>query len=224
MPKKVVAKRIVDFIMTLLLLFLMGYQFWGQLAHEWAGAIMFICFILHHILNKNWYISLTKGRYISIRVIWIILNILLFVAMLGLMISGIMLSRHVFAFLSIKSGMSFTRKLHMLSAYWGFLLMALHIGFHWVMLWNPIKVKIKNNRLLFILKTAGWAFAVYGIYVFVKRNLIQYLFLKTEFAFMDFSESKVLFYLDYLSMIALFILAATLIKKVFGNKYQRCTR
>ena len=218
MPKKVVAKRIVDFIMTLLLLFLMGYQFWGQLAHEWAGAIMFVCFILHHILNKNWYTSLRKGRYTSIRVIWIILNILLFVAMLGLMISGIMLSRHVFAFLSIKSGMSFARRLHMVSAYWGFLLMALHIGFHWVMLWNPIKVKIKNNGLLFLLKTAGWVFAVYGIYVFIKRNLIQYLLLKTEFVFMDFSESKISFYIDYLSMIAMLILAATLIKKVFGNR------
>lgn len=218
MPKKVVVKRIVDFIMTFLLLFLMGYQFWGQLAHEWAGVIMFVCFILHHILNRNWYTSLKKGKCTSTRVIWIILNILLFAAMIGLMISGIMLSRHAFAFLSIKGSMSFVRRLHMVSAYWGFLLMALHIGFHWVMLWNPIKAKIKNSRLLFLLKTAGWVFAVYGIYVFVKRNLIQYLFLKTEFVFMDFSESKVLFYLDYLSMIAMFILAATLIKKVFGSR------
>lgn len=218
MPKKVVVKRIVDFIMTFLLLFLMGYQFWGQLAHEWAGVIMFVCFILHHILNRNWYTSLKKGKCTSTRVIWIILNILLFAAMIGLMISGIMLSRHAFAFLSIKGSMSFARRLHMVSAYWGFLLMALHIGFHWVMLWNPIKAKIKNSRLLFLLKTAGWVFAVYGIYVFVKRNLIQYLFLKTEFVFMDFSESKVLFYLDYLSMIAMFILAATLIKKVFGSR------
>lgn len=218
MPKKVVIKRIVDFVMTFLLLFLMGYQFWGQLAHEWAGVIMFVCFILHHILNRNWYTSLKKGKCTSTRVIWIILNILLFAAMIGLMISGIKLSRHAFAFLSIKGSMSFARRLHMVSAYWGFLLMALHIGFHWVMLWNPIKAKIKNSRLLFLLKTAGWVFAVYGIYVFVKRNLIQYLFLKTEFVFMDFSESKVLFYLDYLSMIAMFILAATLIKKVFGSR------
>ena len=218
MPKKVVVKKNVDFVMTFLLLFLMGYQFWGQLAHEWAGVIMFVCFILHHILNRNWYTSLKKGKCTSTRVIWIILNILLFAAMIGLMISGIKLSRHAFAFLSIKGSMSFARRLHMVSAYWGFLLMALHIGFHWVMLWNPIKVKIKNNKLLFLLKTAGWIFAVYGIYVFVKRNLIQYLFLKTEFVFMDFSESKVLFYLDYLSMIAMFILVATLIKKVFGSR------
>ena len=46
-------KIAVDVLMTLLLLFLMGYQFWGDTAHEWAGAIMFILFIVHHILNRG---------------------------------------------------------------------------------------------------------------------------------------------------------------------------
>ena len=41
----------IDILMTLLLLFLMGYQFWGEAAHEWAGAGMFALFIVHHLLN-----------------------------------------------------------------------------------------------------------------------------------------------------------------------------
>ena len=28
----------VDLLMTLSLLFLMGYQLWGETAHEWAGT------------------------------------------------------------------------------------------------------------------------------------------------------------------------------------------
>ena len=58
MKPKAVFKIGIDVLMTLGLLFLMGYQFWGDVAHEWAGAVMFLLFILHHILNAGWYKSL----------------------------------------------------------------------------------------------------------------------------------------------------------------------
>lgn len=51
MKPKAKVKIAVDVLMTLGLLFLMGYQFWGDVAHEWAGAGMFVLFILHHALN-----------------------------------------------------------------------------------------------------------------------------------------------------------------------------
>lgn len=35
----------VDGLMTLALLFLMGYQLWGEAAHEWVGAGMFVLWI-----------------------------------------------------------------------------------------------------------------------------------------------------------------------------------
>lgn len=53
MKPKAVFKILVDVLMTLALLFLMGYQFWGDVAHEWVGAGMFLLFIVHHILNKG---------------------------------------------------------------------------------------------------------------------------------------------------------------------------
>lgn len=61
MKPKAAAKIAVDILMTLGLLFLMGYQFWGDVAHEWAGAGMFLLFVAHHILNGNWYKSLLHG-------------------------------------------------------------------------------------------------------------------------------------------------------------------
>ena len=53
MKPKAAVKIAVDILMTLALLFLMGYQFWEDEAHEWAGAGMLVLFILHHILNAN---------------------------------------------------------------------------------------------------------------------------------------------------------------------------
>ena len=46
MKPKAAAKLAVDILMTLGLLFLMGYQFWGDVAHEWAGQGCSFCLSL----------------------------------------------------------------------------------------------------------------------------------------------------------------------------------
>ena len=91
-------KIAVDALLILVLLFLMGYQLWGDVAHEWAGAGMFLLFLLHHGLNAPWHESLFRGRYTPIRAAVLVVDVLLFLAMLGLMASGVLLSNHVFAF------------------------------------------------------------------------------------------------------------------------------
>lgn len=68
MKPKQCAKILVDVLMTVGLLILMGYHFWGDTAHEWVGAGMFVLFILHHVLNWSWWKSLFKGRYTAPRV------------------------------------------------------------------------------------------------------------------------------------------------------------
>lgn len=55
MKTKVTIKWTLDILMTIALLFLMGYQFWGETAHEWIGTGMFALFIAHQICNLNWY-------------------------------------------------------------------------------------------------------------------------------------------------------------------------
>lgn len=124
---------------ALALLFLMGYPWWGDVAHEWAGAGMFALFIAHHILNAGWWRSLGKGRYTPARVLQLVIDLLVLLAMLGLMVSGVMLSNHVFAFLPISGGMSFARLLHMASVYWGFVLLSLHLGLHWNMILGMVR-------------------------------------------------------------------------------------
>ncbi len=113
MKPKARLKLGIDILMTFLLLFLMGYQFWGDEAHEWAGAGMFALFIVHHLLNGNWHRNLLRGKYNPTRILTLVIDILLFADMSGLMISALMLSNHVFAFLDISGGISFARLLHM---------------------------------------------------------------------------------------------------------------
>ena len=139
MKPKAKLKFGIDILMTLMLLFLMGYQFWGDVAHEWAGAGMLALFMIHHLLNVGWHKNVLRGKYNPSRILMLIINILLFADMLGLMISGILLSNHVFAFLGIHGSLSFARLLHMASAYWGFVLMSLHLGLHWGMILGMIR-------------------------------------------------------------------------------------
>ncbi len=138
---KAKVKRALDVLLTLGLLFQMGYQFYAEAAHEWAGAGMFALFIAHHALNAGWYKAVFRGRYTPYRVFQLAVNTLLLAAMLFLMVSGIMLSNHVFGFLGIGFGASFARLAHLAASHWGFVLMALHLGLHWGMITARLKLR-----------------------------------------------------------------------------------
>ena len=212
MKPKAVIKLAVDVLMTLALLFLMGYHFWGEILHEWVGAGMLLLFIAHHILNGHWHKALFKGKYNALRILTLCIDFLVLVSMLAQMYSGIVMSRYVFNFLPFSSGMSLARRLHILGAYWGFLLMSLHLGLHWNMILGMsrkaagIKSKAKSRSIIaFII---GLVIAGYGVWVFIGRDFPTYLFLKSEFVFLDYSEPKVLFYIDYLALMGLCIFIA----------------
>lgn len=195
-------KMAVDMLMTAALLFLMGYQFWGETAHEWVGAGMFALFLAHHILNGSWHKNLFRGKYPPMRIFLTVIDVLTFVSMIAQMYSGIVLSRHVFAFLPIKSGLALARRLHILGSYWGFLFMSLHLGLHWNMVMGAVKKKLPAAPQGFRYLRFGLALAMalYGAWVFVKRDFVTYMLLRSEFVFMDYEEAKILFYLDYLSL------------------------
>ena len=222
MKPKAVVKIVVDIGMTVGLLRQMGYQFWGDVAHEWTGAGMFCLFIIHHLLNLGWYKSLFYGKYTPARIFQLTANLLVTLAMLGLMVSGVMLSQHVFDFLPIDGSMSFARLLHVAAQNWGFVLMAFHIGVHW----NGIMGMLRRAAGIRKVSRAGAAWpallgagiAVYGLYVFFKRHILSYMFLREEFVFLDFGEPIPLFYLDYLAVMELFVFLAHFCSKGLRNR------
>ena len=206
-------KIAMDLLMTILLFMLNGYQFYSESLHEWLGVMIFICFILHNALNFNWYKTIRKGRYSKVRIIYLIINFLVFICMLMQMYSGIVMSRHVFSFLNLHGSISFVRRMHILGAYWGFLLIGVHLGMHWNILIKHIGFnKIKQTKFLGIL------FAIYGIYAFIKRQFPTYLFLKSEFVFMDFNEFPLFFYIDYVAIMGLCIFITNYGMKFLLNK------
>lgn len=211
MKKKLICKIVIDMIMTVLLLFLMARQITGDSLHEWLGAGMFILWFAHHLLNLNWYRQLFKGKYTFTRILQIVTNFAVLLTMLGLMVSGIILSREVFAFLPISGGIALARPLHVLSSFWGYTLMALHLGMHWNMILGMVSKVTgtgfsKNMRI--ILRIIAALIAGYGFYAFIKNELLSYMFLKSSFVFFDFERPVLFFFIEYIAIMGFFIFLA----------------
>ena len=103
----------IDLAMTAALPVLMCYSIVGETAHEIIGTVMFCLFIAHHILNFGWIKTLFKGKYDLRRSVNTAVNALVFLCMIGLMYSGVVISKHVFTFVNI-GGAGFARTLHVL--------------------------------------------------------------------------------------------------------------
>ena len=191
--------------MTVALLLVMTYELLGTAAHEWIGTAMIVLLLAHHILNRNWYSNLFYGKYTAVRIVQIILTVIMLIAMAGSMVSGVILYRHVFRFFNITVGRSWARTVHMLCAYWSFILMSFHLGLHWSMVLGFVKRLRKNDKKSVVSHIIAVCISGYGIYALLKRDIASYLLMKIQFAFFNVNEPILLFLLDYLVVMGLFV-------------------
>jgi hypothetical protein len=187
----------------MLLPLLMAYSLIGELFHEVTGTLTFLMFIIHQVLNRKWYGALLKGKYNVRRVFQTVLDLLLFVFMILQPLSGILMSKHLYIFLPVFSISLQARSIHMMLAYWGYVLLCIHAGTH---LLTPFKkLHMKNKKMFATVCVAFGCVSVYGGLAFAKRDFWGYMSGKTAFAFFNYSEPRLLFFLDYLSIMALFM-------------------
>ena len=196
MKRRQAAKIIIDIAMYLIFVALMQEHLWADGLHEWLGITLFALFIAHNVLNIRWYKSLFKGKYTVARSISTVINIALLAAILCCMVSSVLVSGKIFAFLNL-GGAKIGRSLHLVSTAWAFILKNLHLGLHLTPLTNKLK---KHRRLL----RAGQLFAVllaaYGVTVFIGRAFYEELFYLTEFKFFDTDKSAVLYFFETVAM------------------------
>lgn len=207
MGQKQRLKLLVDVLMTIALLLLMAYELIGQTTHEVIGTAMFLLFLFHHALNWSWSRSLLKGRYTPFRVAQTLLVGLILLWMVSQMVSGVLLSRHLYPFLPSVGGTFAARSLHMLGAYWCFVLMSLHLGLHWSVMMAAVKRRTGPGSLArtILLRGIGGGLAVFGVVAFYRREVGVYLLGQIQFAFFDFEEPLLFFFLDYLAIMGLFV-------------------
>ena len=189
----------LDITMTILSIVLMGgnYLFPAEIVHEILGVALFVLWAIHIFLNRRWYGAIFKGKYNPYRIMQTVINCCILICTIILMISGIILSNHLFTFLNIQSGLGFARIAHLLSSHWYYLFMSLHIGLHMGRLFQNVAAK-SLPRILLVLTS------LYGVYAFITCGVWKYLILKQQFFFFDLERGYILFALDYISIIILF--------------------
>ena len=232
----------VDISMTILSVILMGgnYLFPADIVHEILGLALFLLWAVHISLNRRWYGAIFKGKYNPYRVMQTFINCGILICTIFLMISGIILSNHIFTFLNIQGGLGFARIAHLLASHWYYLFMSMHIGMHVGMIANKIaqkkdatnessnqESKPQSSARKIIFRIVLALACAYGLYAFIIRGVWKYLFLQQQFFFFDLERGYILFALDYISIIILFAtfshLVAIRLKKIDksgGAKWQ----
>lgn len=190
----------VDVAMTSFMVCAFAFRITGDFAHEWIGLCAVFAFIVHNAINLTWYARTFSGRYNARRVITLLVNTTLALSALIMLITGLMNSRHVLAFLELSGGMEL-RQLHTSAAYWLFVLVSIHLGMHWDGV--LAMCRIKGKKAIIVADILSFILAVCGAYFFVERDMFSKLFLGYSFDFWDPSRPPSLFFFAYVCMIVL---------------------
>ena len=207
MKASVKFKICVDIMMTAALYACMAYMLIGEEAHEWIGSGLALLFVLHNALNRKWYAALLTGRYTPLRAFQTAVNLLCLVSMAAAAVSGAAMSRYLYDIPFLSGGASLARTVHMLSAYWGYCFISLHLGLHWSMMLGMMKNAAAPQRaprwITPLLRTAGASAALLGAHALMRHSLLDYMFLRNQFVFFDTERPLYLFFLDYAAIMAL---------------------
>ena len=204
-----IIKRIVDVVLTVLLLFLMAFQVTGDVLHEWLGIGMTVTLILHHILNCKWYKAVFKGKYSPYRIAMTAVNTLLLAAIVMTALSGMAMSGHAVPFMYGFIGVMTARKLHLAMSYWSFILMGIHIGLHMKAMISKMPEKGK-----FVFKVILTGVSGVGLWLSLKSGIVEHITFRTHFAFLDYQTAKWLVILQNLAMLMFFVLVGYVLSEV----------
>jgi hypothetical protein len=211
----------IDLAMTISLLFAFAYHITGDVAHEWTGVAVFILFIAHNVINRQWYKNIFRGKYGYKRIVMTAVNIPLAFLMTAVIVTGFLQSRAVLAFLDLPGGM-LLRQIHTAAAWWGLVFISLHIGIHWQMIINGARqmagMSGKNSVRTGIARVLAFLTAASGVWASCDREMFGKLFQGFSFDYWDGSRPAVLYFAVMLSIMSVYICAVHYALKLPGRK------
>jgi len=200
-------RLVIDLSMTVLMLVAMAYQITGNTIHELVGVLLFSLFIVHNILNRRWYTTIFKGKHNLRRILSIAVNLLFLVSMAVVMISSVPISRDLFAFIPINNNMSLLQ-IHIMTSYWGFILMSVHIGMSWGTIINAVRkmrgITSTNRIRTIVLRVLAVLIVVYGVQASFEREMFYKLTVYNPFGW-NSDKSSMGFLIDHLSIMGIYI-------------------
>lgn len=201
-------RNVLNLGMILCIPVVMDYRFIANAVHEILGVFIVLLVIIHNVLNRHWYTAIGKGKTSLLRILSTITNLLLWGMMLLVTVTGVLISQTVFSAFSL-SGNLWVHELHTLSAYLGFILSAIHLGFHWDALWGKLCRWLGMDRANFsyilLSRIASLLIIGYGVYASFKRQIGSKLLLQHVFVDWAAAPSLVGFISDYVAIMGCYV-------------------
>ena len=224
MNGKLVARLILDLAFTILLLCALAYRITRDIAHEWIGVSVCAVCITHNVLNGKWYTNIFKGAYNLRRGVMTAINLFLTLAFVLLVITGLLHSRAVLAFLHLPGGMAI-RQIHTTTAYWCLPLIGAHIGLHWKMIMNAFRkmLKISGAKRIrkIVMRIIALAVVVFGVWSSFDRDMFSKLFLGFSFDYWPEERPGLLFFAESVSIMGIYVFVTYYALKLLERRAQR---
>uniref|UniRef100_UPI003100B02B DUF4405 domain-containing protein n=1 Tax=Neorhizobium sp. EC2-8 TaxID=3129230 RepID=UPI003100B02B len=192
--------------MACLLMLALAYWWLDNLPHEMFGTAMFALLIRHFVANRAWFRNLGRGRLDARRIAVLLLHMVLTVNMIVLLVTSLMISRTVLAFLPFPD-IPYLREVHWFSAYWVVVIVGLHVGMHWRRLVALVATTLGlglSRRAEIALRVLAALIVVYGAWSFVILGVWTKLTFTYSLEFWDFTSSVSPFFAHWAGVIALF--------------------
>ena len=158
-------------------MFSKGYM--SPIFHEIFGIILLILVIIHLILNKHYLKNLFKGSYNFARYIMLFVNIGFFISFFLSIIFGILSSQELLKFMNI--GNIEIVNLHKIVSYICLIFTGIHMGINFDVMLKMIEKEV-NNIIIYVIKII---IIGYGIYAFIKQDILSHILGKLSFSFYD---------------------------------------
>lgn len=191
---------------AVLLLVALAYWWQGNLVHEVAGTLMFALLVGHNLINRRWYGTLARPRPPLRSIVTIASNLSLLAIMLLLLVTSVLASQSLFAFLPLPSFS--VRELHVLAAYWVLVVFAVHLGLHWSIVMGAARgvfgFKGRSVMRTWTLRAVTVAIAAYGVHSSFVMAMGSKLLNRPTLDMWDFSQATVQFFAHYGSIVGLY--------------------
>jgi hypothetical protein len=189
------------------MLMAMAYYITGNMVHEVVGVVVLLLFIVHNFLNRRWYRAILKGKHNLRRILQIVINLLFLVVMVVIMMSAVLISSDLFPFIPVKNDL-ILRQIHVQTAYWGFIIMAVHIGFSWEIIINSVRrmtgIAGTSRIRTITLRILALLIVAYGVQTSFEGEMGSKLFIYSPFGW-SYDDSTFRFLIDHLSIMGIYV-------------------
>ena len=172
MNKKNIIKLTLDIVMAILFIIFFKKDLISMKFHMISGILFGLFIIIHMILNRKWIINISKkllDKKIKVRVkISYILSLLLFICIVGILVSGICILKA-----KTYDRIMFWKMLHFGTSYLSLALVGIHIGIYWTWIINMIKKIYSIQISKVIINISLIALLSFGIYNLYNQNYIN---------------------------------------------------